>query len=79
MTRRDQVLRSWITRPAPGACWLSNVSFRGRVHQRTTHTKLRRAALEYNLFHTLEIIRPATTSTNSPTHQQPDLISFSHE
>jgi hypothetical protein len=65
MTRRDQILRSWITRPGPHAPWTSHVSHRGHHSRRNSHTTHRRAAIEFNKLHTAGILFPSPVSTVS--------------
>ena len=44
MTRRDQTLRAWIERDSPHQPWKSCVSYAGRVHQKSTGSRIRKAA-----------------------------------
>jgi hypothetical protein len=73
MTRRDQVLRAWIEKSSPRGNWQSCISHRGKVHRKSTHTRLRRAALEFNHLHLAEVLFPSPSSTSTP-HHQPDLL-----
>jgi len=72
MTRRDQILRLWIRRPEPGACWLSCVSWRGRLHEKSTGTRHRRAAIEYNELH-LRLLLSAPADNSEPSVHQHQL------
>ena len=60
MTRRDQVLRSWIEKAGPRGNWQACISHRGKLHRKSTHTRIRRAALEFNLLHLSEVLRNTT-------------------
>ena len=70
MTRRDQTIRSWISRTKPGTAWFSNVSLRGKLSKRSTGSMLRRAALEYNLLHVRELLPPPSSAILPPDPAQ---------
>lgn len=74
MTRRDQTLRAWIERPSQRHNFISCVSHRGTTHRKSTHTRHRRAAREFNHLHTIAILIPATTTPTSTPHHQLPLI-----
>ena len=70
MTRRDQTLRAWIQRESPRHCWQSMVSHKTKVHQKTTGTRIRKAALEFNRLHILAILNSTRTNdTQASAHQ----------
>ncbi len=73
MTRRDQTLRAWIERESSAHCWQSMVSHKRKVHRKTTGTRIRKAALEFNRSHITHVLtgKPATTS---PAPVQPNLF-----
>jgi hypothetical protein len=72
MTRRDQVLRAWIEKDSPRGNWQSCISHHGKVHRKSTHTRIRRAALQFNLLHISEVLYPTPTQ-QTPPHTQPEL------
>lgn len=78
MTRRDQTLRAWIERESPRHCWQSMISHKGKVHQKTTNTRIRRAALEFNQLHILSLLNSArqkpSSSSKHPTETFPELF-----
>lgn len=57
MTRRDQSARAWIKRSGPGSIWFSHVSLRGTTHRLATNTRIRKAAIEFNLLHLSQLLR----------------------
>jgi hypothetical protein len=69
MTRRDQTLRAWIERPSPRHHWQSCISFRGRTYQKSTHSKIRKAAKEFNLLHLTHILRNESSHLTQTHHQ----------
>ena len=73
MTRRDQTLRAWIERAHPLHNFISCVSCDGKAHKRSTGTRGRHAAREFNRLHTIEILFP-TTTTHAQPHTQPELF-----
>lgn len=74
VTRRDQLLRSWIERESPSHNWQSCVSYRRKTHRRSTNTRIRKAALEFNLLHLSQVIRPSPVQTTTSTHHHPELF-----
>jgi hypothetical protein len=74
MTRKNQTVRSWISRKKRSECWLSHVSHKGRVHSLRTPTMIRKAALEFNVLHTLNVLTakaneaPSLIQTEIPLH-----------
>lgn len=77
MTRRDQILRAWIEKPTPLSNWQSCISHRGKVHRKSAHTRIRKAAIEFNHLHLAEVLFPTNATTTTP-HHQPDLIFTDH-
>lgn len=76
MTRRDQTTRAWISRESLRHCYLSHVSHKGKVSTLRTPTKLRKAAREFNVTHTVLVLtkRPAkTTSATTQTQEELNL------
>ena len=73
MTKRDQVLRSWIERDHPRHPWQSCISYRRKVHRKSTHSRIRKAALQFNVLHLTEVLFPNDTAAHTPPHQ-PDLF-----
>ena len=74
MTRRDQVIRSWISRESSQHEYLSHVSFRGKVSTLRTPTKIRQAAREFNTIHTIRILTHSKAKTKAIPTVQPDLL-----
>lgn len=66
MTKRDQTTRAWIARSGAAHRWRSHVSHRGSLSIRETDTHLRKAALEFNVLHTIQIL----TATQPPTQSE---------
>lgn len=69
MTRRDQVLRAWIEKPTPRGNWHSCISHRGKVHRISTHTRIRRAAIEFNHLHLKSILFPSKEANTTQPQQ----------
>lgn len=75
MTRRDQTIRAWIERPTPRHRWQSCVSCAGTQHRIATHTRLRKAAIEFNRHHAIQILKQLHNPAKpTPTPTQPHLI-----
>lgn len=56
--RQSCTARAWISRARRGDVFLSHVSLgKGRVRTRSTATKIRAAALDFNRHHLLELLR----------------------
>ena len=79
MTRRDQVLRAWIERDTPRQNWQSCISYRRKVHRKSTNTRIRKAAIEFNTLHLSQVLRN-TTRLNPQTDQsdQPNQSDLFH-
>lgn len=68
--RRNVAARAWIHRAKSHHKFQSRVSFGdGRVHRRTTGTRNRGAALEFNLCHLLELLQKRRAK---PAPDRPD-------
>lgn len=72
MTRRDQILRAWIERESPAENWQSIISYKGKLHRKSTYTKLRKAAKEFAHLHLTDFFTSKPTVT--PTTHQPSLF-----
>ena len=70
MTKRDQILRAWIDRPGTHANWTSYVSYRGKVHERTTNTTLRQAAKIFCDLHAKHVLFPDQPDPSAPKEVQ---------
>jgi hypothetical protein len=76
VTRRDQTTRAWISRESLRHCYLSHVSHKGKVSTLRTPTKLRKAAREFNVTHTVLVLtkqRPSRTKAKAPKETQDEL------
>lgn len=79
MTRRDQTLRAWIERENARHNFQSCVSHKGKTHRLSTHTRIRKAAREFNTLHTLQVLTPKPkTAKQSPDHQHHLFSSSDH-
>lgn len=75
MTRRDQNLRAWIQRESTRHYWQSMISHKGKIHSRSTNTRIRKAALEFSTLHILTILRQEpSTLTPAQTEIFPELF-----
>lgn len=63
MTRRDQTLRAWIGRDHRGQLYKSYVSLKGKVYERSTGTRIRKAARDFSHLHVIEILCPKPSSS----------------
>ncbi len=70
MTRRDQLIRSWVERTSPAHCWRSCVSYKGKVRSKPTNTKIRKAALDFNRLHTIAILQPKKKPNTTGKEEQ---------
>jgi hypothetical protein len=77
MTRRDQILRCWIERDAKGQPWQSVISYQGKIHKKSTHTLLRKAAKDFAKLHLAELFRSQKfqTAESNNTPSQTELFS----
>lgn len=73
MTRRDQTLRAWIERDSPHQPWKSCVSYAGKVHQKSTGSRIRKAARQFNILHLTSILRPQAATAEQSPHPEPSL------
>lgn len=70
MTRKNQTVRSWISRENPSVCWLSHVSHKGKVHTLRTPSYIRKAALQFNISHTiLTLTKKPKLNINEVQHE----------
>lgn len=74
MTRRDQVVRAWVERESPRHVWKSCVSYKGRTHRKSTLSRIRKAARQFNTIHLLNILtaqpQPATAQDTNDHHPE---------
>lgn len=71
MTRRDQTLRAWIERESPAHNWQSIISHQGKLHRKSTSTRLRKAAREFSTLHLADYFTPKSPA---PNQHQLDLL-----
>lgn len=69
MTRRDQTLRAWIELESPRHCWQSMISHKGKLHIKSTGSRIRKAALEFNHLHVLALLTGKPSPANHSSHQ----------
>jgi hypothetical protein len=69
--------KAWITRESSKDHFTSKVSLgKGRIYERSTQTKRRNVALEFNRAHLLELLSPKTKAPATPPPTQLDLTEW---
>jgi hypothetical protein len=69
MTRRDQIVRSWIERESPRHHWKSCVSYRGKTHKKSTNSKIRKAAIQFISLHLINLLTQTAATPTDSTEQ----------
>lgn len=66
--------KAWITRASSKDTFISKVSLgKGRIYERSTQTKRRNLALEFNRAHLLELLTQKAKAPSAPPPKQLDL------